>query len=436
MNWLTDARDIGIALLLVGVNGFFVAAEFALVKVRVSQLDVLRGSGSLVGRVAQWLGQRLDASLSACQLGITMASLALGWVGEPAFADLLEPLFLAAGVTTPHLVHTITFIIAFSTITTLHLVIGEQAPKIFAIRRPEQILVWCALPLAVFYFLSYPLLWALNASTTVLLRFAGVDSANEHDSPHTEDEIRALVAQSHVHGELTRSEHSLINAVFEFDDLICRRVMVPRSNVVYFTVNQPLSECLPIAKQTKHTRYPICETSLDDAIGILHIKDLIDVDADDKIDFRAIVRTLHHVPETMPVRRLLRHFQQTHQLMALVDDEYGTVVGVVTLENVLEPIIGAVEDEFDNEAPPIIEEGNGRFVVRGDATLAFVNRRLRLNLEADDADTLSGYLTVSIGRGLQTGDKLDLQDAAVEIMEVDGTRATKLRVTLTDSPAE
>ncbi len=158
MNWLTDARDIVVALLLVGLNGFFVAAEFALVKVRGSQLDVLGRNGSLAGRVARWLGMRLDASLSACQLGITMASLALGWVGEPAFADLLRPLFEAAGVTTPQLVHTVAFAVAFTTITALHLVIGEQTPKIFAIRRPEQMLVWCALPLALFYFLSYPLL--------------------------------------------------------------------------------------------------------------------------------------------------------------------------------------------------------------------------------------------------------------------------------------
>ncbi len=366
MNWLTDARDIVVALLLVGLNGFFVAAEFALVKVRGSRLDVLGAKGSFAGRVARWLGKRLDASLSACQLGITMASLALGWVGEPAFADLLRPLFEAVGVATPQLVHTVAFAVAFTTITALHLVIGEQTPKIFAIRRPEQMLVWCALPLALFYFLSYPLLWALNATTTFLLRLVNVGSADEHESPHTEDEIRALVAQSHAHGELSRREHHLINAVFESDDLICRRVMVPRSNVVYFTVNQTLAECLPIVKQKKHTRYPICETSLDDAIGILHIKDLIDVDSAEKIDFRSVIRPAHHVPETMPISRLLRHFQQTHQLMALVDDEHGTVVGVVTLENVLEPIVGAVEDEFDDEAPPIVEEGNGRFIVRGD----------------------------------------------------------------------
>lgn len=383
MNWLTDARDIVIALLLVGLNGFFVAAEFALVKVRRSQLEVLGGDGALAGSVASWLGKRLDASLSACQLGITMASLALGWVGEPAFADLLRPLFEAVGVATPDLVHSVAFVVAFTTITALHLVIGEQTPKIFAIRRPEKMLVWCALPLALFYFLFYPLLRALSATTAFLLRFVGVGSVSEGESPHTEGEIRALVAQSHVSGELTRREHRLINAVFESDDLICRRVMVPRSNVVYFTVNQPLAECLPIVKQKKHTRYPICETSLDNTIGILHIKDLIDVDADDKIDFRSVIRPAHHVPETMPISRLLRHFQQTHQLMALVEDEHGTVVGVVTLENVLEPLVGAVEDEFDDEAPLIVEEGNGRFLMRrgsaagsGESMVEFRSRSL------------------------------------------------------------
>jgi CBS domain containing-hemolysin-like protein len=435
--WLIDTLSLLLALLLVLLNGFFVAAEFALVKVRGSQLAVLGEAGGLLGRVAHWLGKRLDASLSACQLGITMASLGLGWVGEPAFAHLLRPLFEKIGVSDPKVLHTAAFIVAFTGITALHLVVGEQGPKIFAIRRPQRLLLWCALPLAAFYFLSYPLLYALNATTSALLRIVGVSGADEHDTPHTEEEIRSLVAQSHAHGELTRGEHRLINAVFRFDDLICRRVMVPRSEVVYFTVDQSLDELKQVICEKKHTRYPVCETSLDDVIGVLHSKDLIGV-GHESLDLRSLVRPPHHVPETLPASRLLRHFQATHQLMAFVDDEYGTVVGIVTLENLVEQIVGSVEDEFDHEEPLIVEEGENRFIVQGTTTLDVVSQRLNVDLESDEVDTFSGYLTARAGRVLKVDDRLELQGAIAEILEIDGTRATRIRVTVSpdagDSP--
>jgi CBS domain containing-hemolysin-like protein len=429
--WLLDLRDIGIAAILVFLNGFFVAAEFALVKTRGGRLELLGKGGGWAGGVAFWLGRRLDASLSACQLGITMASLALGWVGEPAFADILHPLFERMGITSPQALHTTAFIVAFSTITALHLVIGEQAPKIFAIRRPEKMLLWCAAPLAVFYFLSYPLLWALNATTSLLLRMVGVSGSEDHDTPHSEEEIRSLVAQAHAHGELTRSEHRLIDAIFEFDDLICRQVMVPRADVVFFTFGQPTAEYLDVIKQREHTRYPVCETSLDDTVGILHIKDLIGVDEEDQVDLRELSRPSHHVPETMLVRRLLQHFQSSHQLMALVDDEYGTVVGVVTLEDVLEQIVGEVEDEFDREESPVKEEGPGRFLVRGNASLPVLSKRLELPLEAEEVDSFSGFLTFQAGRTLVVGDKLEIAGAVAEVLEMDGTRAMRIRVKLT-----
>lgn len=429
MAWIRDVIEIAIALVLVGLNGFFVAAEFALVKVRGGQLSLLGETGGIRGRAAQWLGTRLDASLSACQLGITMASLALGWVGEPAFAHLLRPLFERMGVSDPHLLHTAAFIVAFTVITALHLVVGEQAPKIYAIRRPHKLLLWCVIPLALFYFLAYPLLVALNAATSMLLRWVGVNSSSEHDAPHTEIEIRELVGQAHAHGELTRSEHRLINAVFEFDDLICRRVMVPRNEVVFFTVGESLEECQRVIRENKHTRYPVCDTSLDDVVGMLHSKDLIGLE-DDSFDLRSLLRPSHHVPETLPISRLLRHFQTTHQLMALVDDEYGTLVGIVTLENVVERIVGSVEDEFDHEDPPISEERANQFVIQGTAPLALASERLGILLQSDDVDTFSGYLTAQTGRALKVGDQLDFEGARADILEMDGTRATRIRVIL------
>ena len=231
-------------------------------------------------------------------------------------------------------------------------------------------------------------------------------------------------------GELTRSEHQLIHAVFEFDDMICRRVMVPRSEAVFFDVDQSIAECLAIVDNTKHTRYPLCEDSLERVLGIIHIKDLVGVSADSKVDLRSLARPPHHVPETMPTSQLLRHFQKTHQLMAIVVDEYGTVVGIVTLENVLEQIIGPVDDEFDVEAPDMTPDGEGRFIVQAHTSLDAVNRAFGLELDAADVDTLAGILLERVGRVLQVGDRVDFDGTLAEVIEVDGTRAKQIRVTL------
>ncbi len=430
-DWYTYAINISLALLLVVINGFFVAAEFALVRLRGGQLDALEKKG-IFGGIAYWLGQRLDASLSCCQLGVTIASLGLGWVGEPAFAALVEPLLHYVGVTSPTAVHTTAFAVAFTTITALHLVIGEQAPKIYAIRRPEHTTLWCAAPLAFAYFISFPLLIALNWSTTVLLKLVGLESGHEHDSPHTEDEIRALVAQAHVHGELTPNEHSLINAVFEFDDLICRRVMVPRKEVVFFKVGQEIDECLELVQHCQHSRFPVCDDSLDNVVGILHIKDLVGIESE-SFDMVEASRPAHHVPETMPISNLLRHFQSTHQLMAIVDDEHGGVIGIVTLENVLEQIVGSVEDEFDQEEQVIAGEGADQHVVLGSVPLNQLRTELGLEWRSDGVDTLSGYITSHAGRVSQVGEEFEIEGVRGEVLEMDGTRIIRARLTL---PAE
>ena len=215
------------ALILIILNGFFVAAEFALVKVRVSRIEQLVREKRPFAKTAHWLAERLDKSLSACQLGITMASLGLGWVGEPAFSKLIEPVFKAAGLTDPAVLHWFGFGTAFLVITALHLVVGEQFPKIFAIRRPEAMLLWCAAPLRFFYIILYPPLAILDETTAVLLKMCGINGTSEHDGPASESEVRDLITLAHRHCHLSRNEHSLINNVFEFDDMIVRRVMVP-----------------------------------------------------------------------------------------------------------------------------------------------------------------------------------------------------------------
>ncbi len=417
------------AVVLIILNGFFVAAEFALVKVRVARIDQMVKERRPFAPTARWLADRLDESLSACQLGITMASLGLGWVGEPAFAALLEHPLEWMGVTDPQIVHVIGFAAAFSVITGLHLVVGEQFPKIFAIRRPETMLLWCAAPLKFSYIILYPFLAVLNESTSFLLKRVGIHGTAEHDGPVSEDEIRVILRDAHVRGNLSRNEHSLINNVFEFDDLIVRRVMVPRNEVAFFDVDQPLAEILDQVRLSKHTRYPVCDGSLDEVLGVVHIKDLLGIPIDsERFNLRDLMRPPKKVPETMPISRVLRHFQATHQLLAMVIDEYGVATGVVTLENVLEEIVGPVEDEFDTEQPDFVPIGADEFLVNGSVRLDEARKELSIPLEeSDEADTISGLLMDVHQKILAQGDVIQLQGGTAEVVEVKNDCATKVK---------
>ena len=435
-NWHYDVFNILLAVLLVILNGFFVAAEFALVKVRESRIAELEKQKPLFASTAGWLLNRLDASLSACQLGITMASLGLGWIGEPAVAHLLRPVFSVIGVQSEIWIHGVSFVVAFSAITAVHLVLGEQAPKIFAIRRPEMVLLWCALPMKIFYLISFPFVIGLNGITTYLLKRIGIESASEHEAIHSEEEIRALLLTAHEGGEVSRSEHRLINAVFDFDELVCRKVMIPRSDVVFLNAGDSLSICLEMAKKKKHSRYPVCEETLDDVIGVIHIKDLIGLPPDQPIDLRSMMRSPQFVPETVPVKRLLRQFQEKHQQMAFIVDEHGSVVGIITLENILELIVGSVEDEFDMEPPDIVAEGPGQFVVRGSTSLISIQRAMKLDLSDEEADTIAGLLMSKTGEILKPGDSIDLGYVTADVLEVEGSRAMRIRVTLTETDEE
>jgi CBS domain containing-hemolysin-like protein len=422
--------------LLVLINGFFVGAEFALVKIRKGRIDEMVNERRPFASTASWLVERLDASLSACQLGITMASLGLGWIGEPAIAHLLRPLIFSIGISSEIVVHGIAFAIAFTLITAFHLVLGEQAPKIAALRRPEPAVLISAMPLKIFYYLTYPFMAALNSSTRFLLRRVGITGASEHEIPHSEEEIRALLMQAHIAGELSGSEHRLINAVFEFDELICRRVMLPRADVVYLEVDYSLADALDLFKQTKHTRYPVCDGSLDKIVGMVHIKDLIGLSADADFDLNSVIRPPQYVPETMPVRRLLRQFQSTHQHLAFLVDEYGTVSGIVTLENILESIIGPVEDEFDDDQPEIVSEGPQQYNISGNTSIDEINQRFGLKLEAHDMDTIAGLMMERTDKMLAPGDRVELAGAAAEVLEVKGPRAIRIRLTLSEPPAD
>ena len=432
--WMHNVLLIVVTGLLVLVNGFFVAAEFALVKLRRGQLNELVQEGRPFAKTARWLYLRMDRALSACQLGITMASLGLGWIGEPALARLLEPVFHWMHIESSAVIHTVSFIIAFTAITAAHLVIGEQAPKIFAIRRPEHMALWCALPLKWFYVIAYPLLTALDKATAFLLKYAGVDGASEHDTPYSEEEIRSLLSHAHAQGALTRSEHNLLHAIFEFDDTVCRQIMVPRVDVRFIDVGRSTSDALHFAGTGRFTRYPVCDGSMDKLLGFVHVKDLVGVKPD-PAGMRSVIRPPRFVPETMRISRLLAHFQASHEHLAFVIDEHGTVVGIVTLEDVLEQIVGPVQDEFDAESPDIERGEDGQYTVQGGALIDVVNRTLNLDLAGREVDTMAGLLMERLGRVPEAGDRVDLHGAVAQVLEVKNARATRIGLTPT-SPAD
>jgi CBS domain containing-hemolysin-like protein len=422
---------IGLAVFLLLLNGFFVAAEFALVKVRPSQLEVLVADGRRFAKTAQWLSDHLDAALGACQLGITIASLGLGWVGEPAIAKLFEPVFDAFGVTSPAIIHGVSFAIGFSVITALHLVVGELAPKALAIRRAEATALVCSVPLRWFYLTFYPILVVLNGAALALIRLFGIEPTGAHGE-HSEAELRALLARAQIAGELTRSEHELLHAVFEFDDLTCRHVMLPRGDIDFIRLDASYDEWIGMVRRTKHTRYPLCDDSLDKTVGIIHIKDLLAFDPAAAETLTNLMRPPHFVPETMPMSRLLRYFQAVRQHSALVVNELGTVTGMVTLENAIEQIVGPVEDEFDVETPEIVPAEHDVYLVDGRVLLEAVERALNISLgsEESEVDTLSGLLVVRLGRILRVGDVVDLDGLRAEVLDVKGARARKIRLTL------
>jgi CBS domain containing-hemolysin-like protein len=426
----TDLVWIAAALGLVAINGFFVAAEFALVKVRPARLGELVRQGRPFAKSALWLTSHLDRSLSACQLGITMASLGLGWIGEPAVAHLVEPAFRSMGVMSQSAVHGFAFAIAFTLITAAHLVLGEQAPKIFAIKRPEVLALACAAPMRAFYVAAYPLLRGLDAATKLTLRLVGVDRASEEEAPHSEEELRILLGHSRAHGELSSWKHRLVEAVFEFDDILCRQIMVPRTDVVLLNVRTPFEKTLEIAKRTKHTRYPVCDGDLDDVLGVVHMKDLLGLGAGTEVDLRTLMRPPKYVPETMPISKLMGHFQATRQHMAIVVDEFGVSVGVVTLENVLERIVGPVQDEFDSETPDIVRDGAGELRVRGIIPIAKLAELIGEPVKARGVDTVGGLIALRLGRVPAQGDRLELGNATLEVEDVRHNRAGWVRVQL------
>jgi CBS domain containing-hemolysin-like protein len=421
-----------LGVFLVGLNGFFVAAEFALVKVRPTQLESHAARGTRRGKIARHMVHHLDAYLSATQLGITLASLALGWIGEPAFAWVLEPLILRIPGTTPALVHPVSITSAFLVITILHIVLGELAPKSLAIRKPEPTSLWVALPLFFFYKVTYPAIWVLNHLANGVLRIFGIQPVQESELAHDEEELRLLLASSDP-SRLSLQKRRLLDNVFELSHRTARKIMVPRADVVYLSTDRSVEENLALARQSGHTRFPLCEGDLDQVVGLVHIKDLFRADSPPE-RLEEMKREIAYVPETLPLDRLLRRMRSERLHMAAILDEYGGVSGIVTLENVIEEIVGEIQDEFDREKPELVQKAENLYEVAGTMLVEDLESELGIELSDRDEDTVAGVVLSDLGRRPRVSDKVQLGPLAVEVVEVVGNRIVTLRLAL--SPEE
>jgi CBS domain containing-hemolysin-like protein len=409
------------------VNAFFVAAEFAMVRVRATRMAPLAEQGNWRARAVVVAQRRLDAFLSATQLGITLTSLGLGWIGEPAFANLLSGVFVALGVESPRVIHNTSVAVAFALITLLHIVIGELAPKSYAIRATERVALWVALPMRIFQIVFRPALWLLDKASEGTLRLLGVRS-DTSELAHSEEELRMLLAESHRVGQLSESKRELLENVIDYTERTARHVMVPRADIAYLSLARELEENLAVVTQAAATRFPLCSTDIDHVIGMVHVKDLFNRRADlrSSDDLQKARREILFVPETRPLDALQKDFQQRRTHMAIVVDEYGGTSGLVTLEDVIEEIVGEIQDEFDRETPRV-EETPAGLVFDGLTVVDDVADRLGVKLATTaDVSTLGGFITAQMGRIPRQGDRVAVEGYDLSVVEVRGRRVTRV----------
>ena len=420
--------QLAVVFFLVLLNGFFVASEFAIVKVRGSQLEASEAEGEARATFARHVSAHLDAYLSATQLGITLASLALGWVGEPFLARMLQPLFLLVGVHSETVIKTVSITFAFSVITFLHIVLGELAPKSLAIRKSLQTTLWIARPLGLFYVLFKPAIWFLNgAANLVLKHLFRLQPVSEHELAHSEEELRVILSDSAKAEEVTSLGREILINALDMRNRVVRDITTPRGDVVFLNTEDSFEENLKAAVDSRHTRVPLCEGHLDNTIGLVHIKDLLKLVREPQADLHTIRRDLLPVPEMMPLEKLLTFFLAKHAHLALVVDEFGGTSGIVTLDNVLEELVGDIQDEFDAEKPELRKVNENEFEIEGTLGLYELKDLMGLELESEEVSTIGGYVTHLLGHMPKQGEHVRIEDYVVTITATDGRRVERLQ---------
>jgi CBS domain containing-hemolysin-like protein len=425
--------DLLLTLLLVLLNGYFVAAEFALVKVRGSQIDLLVQKGSKGAKIAQQLIQHLDSYLSATQLGITLASLGLGAFGEHVMSQIVREFFININLQVNE--HLVTIPLAFTLITFLHITIGEQVPKMFGIKYPLEMILFIGYPMRLFFMVFSPFIWLLNKTSNLILRIIGIKKVGE-DDVHTEEELRLILTESEEGGMIKPSENELIQNVFDFDDRLVKQIMVPQNKISALDVELGRNEMTKRVIDEGYSRLPVYLGDIDNVIGIVHSKDLLKAVIDNKFKtIRDIMRPAHFIPESMHVNNLLRDFQKLHIQMAIVTNEFGATSGVVTMEDIIEELVGEIQDEHDEEHPKVEKKSETEYLVNAHSSISDVNESLPMTLpESPKYETVSGLINFLWGRIPGVNEKKQYGGYEITILQrkKQTVESVKLRVLETD----
>ncbi|WXL25678.1 hemolysin family protein [Ectopseudomonas mendocina] len=432
-NYFADFGLLLFALFLVLLNGFFVAAEFAMVKLRSTKVETLAAQNGWRGHILRTVHNQLDAYLSACQLGITLASLGLGWVGEPAFAHLLEPLMAAIGIESQQVIHGVSFITAFFIISYLHIVVGELAPKSWAIRKPELLSLWTAVPLYLFYWLMYPAIFLLNASANAILRIAGQGEPganNEH--PYSRDELKLILHSSRASDPNDQDMRVVASAV-ELGELEVVDWANSREDLISLPLNAKLDEVFSVFRRHKYSRYPIYDEDTHEYVGVLHIKDLLLQLSllemlPSALSLSDLMHPIERVNRHMPLSDLLEQFRQGSTHFALVEEADGKVIGYLTMEDVLEALVGDIQDEHRKAERGILAYQPGKLLVRGDTPLAKVERLLGVDLDHVEAETLAGLIYDSLNRMPEEEEVVETEGLRIIVKKMKGPKVVLAKV--------
>ncbi len=433
-----DAVLALVALAAVGINAFFVAAEYAIIRVRVTRIEDLVQRGVPRAAAAREVLRHLEAMISACQLGVTFASLALGWIGEPAFAHLIEPWFTWLGRWGTGAAHTAAILLSFLLITYLHVVIGELVPKTVAIGHAESTALAVSWPLRIIRFLFYPLISFMNRSAGVVIRTMHLAPPTEASLAHSEAELRMILAVSRKSGALSESHGRLLSNALDFADRAVRQIMVPRADVLWLDLNRSYAENSARSREYGHTRLPLCDGTIDNVVGIIHVKDLFVAPPPSKSrpDLRALARTPLYVPENAKIQQALALFQRQKSHLGIVVDEYGGTSGLVTLEDILEELIGDIQDEFDQEAPRVQKQPDGRLALDAAMTIAELEDATGSHEDVtEDVETIGGLVQARLGRLARVGDSIVFGGRSLQVTRVKGRRILRVAVSPAATPA-
>ncbi len=418
--------------ILIAVTGFFVATEFAIVKVRTSRIEQLLAEGRSGAEAAKQVTTHLDEYLSACQLGITITALGLGWLGEPTVEDILNPLFVKWDLN-PSISHILSFGIAFASVTFLHVVVGELAPKTVAIQKAEEVTLAFSRPIILFYKIMYPFIWVLNNSARLLAGMFGLKPASEHELAHSEEELRILLSESFESGEINQNELTYVNNIFEFDERIAKEIMVPRTEITSLDISDNLETVLETIQMEKYTRYPVVEGDKDNILGMVNIKEILTAkitreEINSEKPLEDYVKPVIRVIESIPIHDLLVKMQKERIHMAILLDEYGGTSGLVTVEDILEEIVGEIRDEFDaDEVADVRKIGTDQYVLSSKVLVEEVNDLLGTELSDEEVDTIGGwFMTRNIDA--KPGDKIEEQGYIFKIKEIEGHHILFLEV--------